>query len=65
MAQTHTPGLATTLLCSNRMRQLAQGETEKILLLKKAEPESKAKYFAGVGVAWKHQAIAKGLKENT
>ncbi|CAM8890827.1 hypothetical protein QQ045_027575 [Rhodiola kirilowii] len=47
-----------------QLASVYKGEAEKILLVKKAEAESEAKYLGGVGVAKQRQAITDGLREN-
>ncbi|XAR71793.1 hypothetical protein NMG60_11018210 [Bertholletia excelsa] len=47
-----------------QLASVYKGESEKILLVKKAEAEAEAKYLGGVGVARQRQAITDGLREN-
>uniref|UniRef100_A0A2N9EXR0 Band 7 domain-containing protein n=1 Tax=Fagus sylvatica TaxID=28930 RepID=A0A2N9EXR0_FAGSY len=47
-----------------QLASVYKGESEKILLVKRAEAEAEAKYLGGVGVARQRQAITEGLREN-
>ncbi|KAG1360743.1 Hypersensitive-induced response protein 4 [Cocos nucifera] len=47
-----------------QLASVYKGESEKVILVKKAEAEAEAKYLGGVGVAKQRQAITDGLREN-
>ncbi|XP_058104643.1 hypersensitive-induced response protein 4 isoform X1 [Magnolia sinica] len=47
-----------------QLASVYKGESEKVLLVKRAEAEAEAKYLAGIGVARQRQAITDGLRDN-
>ncbi|EXB55472.1 Hypersensitive-induced response protein 4 [Morus notabilis] len=47
-----------------QLASVYKGESEKILLIKRAEADAESKYLGGLGVARQRQAITDGLREN-